>query len=73
MKKNKKYAVTVSVCATMFIKATSAEEAEQKALDNFEEGRDALIFSIDKNGYEVEYDAGLTEEYGEEDEDKLEY
>lgn len=69
----KKYAVTVSVCATMFIEANSPSEAEQIALDNFEDGRDALIFSIDQNGYEADYDDGLTEEYEDENEPQYEY
>lgn len=69
----KKYAVTVSVCATMFIEANSPSEAEQIALDNFEDGRDALIFSIDQNGYEADYDDGLTEEYEYEDENEPQY
>lgn len=60
-----KFAITLSACATVFIEAEDYTEAEDKALDDFEKGKEALIYSIDTNGYEAEYDSGLTEEYNE--------
>lgn len=68
--KKKEYAITLSVCATMFVEASSPEEAEEIALNDFERSRDALVFSIDTNGYEAEYDDGLTEEYEEDYDDE---
>ena len=63
----KKFLITLSVCTTVVVEAENYSDAEQKALDDYEKGREALISSIDKNGYEAEYDENLTEDYTEED------
>lgn len=63
----KRYAIIVSAYATMEVEANSPEEAKQIALNDFEDGKCALISSIEQNGYEAEYDDDLTEELEESD------
>lgn len=62
----KKYSVTLSVCANIIVDADSPEQAEELALENFEDGKLALISAIEENGYEAEEDSYLTEEYNNE-------
>lgn len=65
--KNKKtHAVVLKAYATVFVKADSPYEAEQIALNNYDEGRIALISSIEINGYDADYNEKLSEEYADE-------
>lgn len=58
----KKYSITLSVCASIEVEAESKERAEAIALENFEDGKLALISAIEESGYEAEEDSYLTEE-----------
>lgn len=58
----KKYSVTLSVCASIEVEAENAKRAEEIALENFEDGKLALISAIEESGYEAEEDSYLTEE-----------
>lgn len=48
------YNIKLSVCATVLIEAKSREEAIEYVKNNFKEGRQDLIDSIDLNGFEIE-------------------
>lgn len=48
------YNITLSVCSTVLIEAKSKEEAVEYMKNNFEEGKQDLIDSIDLNGFEIE-------------------
>lgn len=50
------YDITLSVCTTIAIEASSREEAIQIAKNNFEDGKEALIDEIDISGFEIEID-----------------
>lgn len=69
MNTKKRYAVTVSACATVMVVANNEAEAEEMVLNDFQQAKESLIFSIDHNGYEAEVDDGLTEELDEDYED----
>lgn len=55
------YNITLSVCSTVLIEAKSKEEAVEYIKNNFEEGKQDLIDSIDLNGFEIE----LNEDQGD--------
>lgn len=59
MYKNKNkitYAIALSAHAIVYIKANNYDETEQIALENYDDGKFALISSIKTNGHEADYE-----------------